>query len=190
MTALRTRLVAANDSIWDGVLGVDTSGADCQPTAYHVLRRILRAVPMDQDDSIVDFGCGRGRVLCLAALNPIASARGVEIRSQHAEAAQSNLANLRGRKARQFEVTSGSAADFDCSGGTVFYMYNPFGGALFEQVIGNIRVCARTAKRPVRLVYLNPTCRSLLDGADWLQTPQVLHRDRAGKDAVLLYTSR
>ncbi len=189
LRTFRTALAETNDLIWDRMLGIDTAGDDCRPTAYHVLRKILAALPLQPDDVFIDIGCGRGRVLCLAAQRPIARAAGVEITPHHAAAAQRNLQRLRGRKAHDSSVFCGSAADFDLSGGTVFYLYNPFGGALFAQVAGNIRDAAMRGQRPVRLVYVNPVCRDVLDATDWLSAPDVIYADRAGKPAALLYRS-
>lgn len=190
MRTIRTALTEANDRVWDAMLGIETAGDDCRPTAYHVLRKILAALPLQPDDVFIDIGCGRGRVLCLAARQPIARAAGVEITPHHAAAAQRNLEQLRGRQTRDCSVFCGSAADFDLSGGTVFYLYNPFGGALFAQVAGNIRDAAKRGQRPVRLVYVNPVCRDVLDTSDWLSVPDVIYADRAGKPAALLYRSR
>jgi SAM-dependent methyltransferase len=189
MRSIRKALTDGVDRMWDGVLGINTGGDDCRPTAYHVLCKLFTAVPLVADDCFMDIGCGRGRALCLAARHPIARAVGVEITPAHAAAAEANLVTLRGRHARDISVVTGSAADFDCSGGTVFYMYNPFGGALFEQVAGNIRRSAAQAKRPIRLIYVNPVCRDVLDNADWLAAPQTLYVDRAGRPAALLYRS-
>jgi SAM-dependent methyltransferase len=190
MRTIRTALADGADRLWDGMLGIDTGGDDCRPTAYHVLRRIFANLPLAPDDCFMDIGCGRGRVLCLAARLPIARAVGVEITPRHAEAAQRNLKRLRGRKAAAFGVTQGSAADFDYSGGTVFYMYNPFGGDLFRQVTESMRRSAERDKRPVRLLYVNPVCRDVLDTSGWLSAPEVLYSDRSGKPAALLYSSR
>ena len=189
MRSIRTALADSADWVWDGVLGIDTGGDDCRPTAYHVLRKVFAALPLGAGDCFMDIGCGRGRVLCLAARYPIARAAGVEITPQHAAAAQRNLERLHGRKARTFGVMAGSATDFDYSGGTVFYMYNPFSGALFEQVVGNIHAAAKRGGRPIRLIYVNPVCRDVLDASSWLVKPDVLYCDRAGKPAALLYRS-
>ncbi len=190
MPTLRTAVTDTVDRLWDASLGIDTGGDDCRPTAYHVLRRILGRIDLQPDDSFMDIGCGRGRVLCLAARQPLARAAGVEITLEHAAAAQRNLERMRGRKARAFGVMAGSAVDFDCSGGTVFYLYNPFSGQLFADVIGNIRDSAKRGGRPIQLLYVNPVCRAVLDGADWLQPPEVLYTDRAGKPAALRYRSQ
>ena len=180
-------IAEAHDVVWDAVLGVDTAGVECRPTAYHVLRSILSRVDLQPGDRFVDIGCGRGRVLCLAALWPIAHVAGVELRGEHAAAAERNLTRLRGRKTKSFFVKSGSAEDFDVSGGTVYYLYNPFGGALLETIIGRIR---DGMKGPIRLVYVNPQNRDIVEKGGWLNEPEVAYKDRSGKDAALMYRSR
>jgi len=190
MQALRTAVTGANDGMWDRAYGIETAGKLYTPTAYRVLFKLFAAMELQPGDSFADFGCGKGRVLCLAARYPVARVTGVELDPIAAEAARCNLAALRGRKALDCSVTTGSAADFDCAGGTVFYFYNPFGGALFAEVIGNVRMAAANASGPVRVVYVNPVCREVLDGADWLGPAEVLHHDRAGRPAALLYHAR
>jgi SAM-dependent methyltransferase len=190
MRTFMNRLAGVNDKAWDVMLGIDTYGEDCQPTAYHVLRKLLAKVPMQPDDSFVDIGCGKGRVLCLAAQQPIARAQGIEITPEHATAAKRNLERLKGKKAKEINVMLGSATDFDYAGGSVFYLYNPFGGDLFGQVVSNIRDGVKRGKRPVRVVYVNPVCRDVLDKSDWLKAPEVIFVDRAGREAALLYHSR
>lgn len=190
MLALRAMVTAANDGMWDRAYGIQTAGKLYTPTAYRVLFKLFTAMELAPGDRFVDFGCGKGRVMCLASRYRVARVTGVELDPLAAEAARRNLETLRGRKANDCSVTTGSAADFDCSGGTVFYFYNPFGGPLFAEVIGKVREAAANASVPVRVVYVNPVCREVLDGADWLGPAEVLHHDRAGKPAALLYRAR
>ena len=190
MPNLRSVAVAANDKLWDGLIGVDTAGADCRPTTYHVLRSLFRKLPLTAADHFIDIGCGRGRALCLAAQQPVATVTGVEIVPEHAAAARRNLERMYGRKAGNWSVLTSSASDLDLSGGTIFYLYNPFQGSLFAQVVDNIRRNASQARRPIRVVYVNPICRDMLDAADWLAPAEALHRDRQGNVAALLYRSR
>lgn len=190
MLALRAKVTAANDGMWDRVFGIETAGSDCTPTAYRVLFKLFRAIAPGPRDRIVDFGCGKGRVMCLAARYPVEAVMGVELNPAAAAVARTNLEGLRGRKTRQWAVVTGSAADFDCAGGTVFYFYNPFGGELFASVVDNVRRAAANSKEAVRVVYVNPVCRDVLDGSGWLLPADVLHHDSAGKPAALIYRAR
>ena len=187
MLALRATVTAANDGMWDRIFGIETAGEDCRPTSYRVLFKVFRAIDLSPADQFVDFGCGRGRVMCVAARYPMQRVTGVELNPVTATAARDNLSKLAGRKAAAWSVETGTAADFDCSGGTVFYFYNPFGGALFTEVVGNVRRAARAAPGPVRVVYVNPVCREVLDGADWLGPGEVVHTGVDGGAAALVY---
>ena len=190
MSALRAMANAANDGMWERVLGIETTGKDCEPTTYRVLFRLFRAIDFKPDDVLVDYGCGRGRVMCIAARMRIAGIRGVEINPDSAASAKRNLEALRGRKVDNWSVYSGSAADFDCGGGSVFYFYNPFGGALFTSVIARVRASVAKSGKAARIVYINPKCRAELDTADWLLPAEVVHTDNAGKVAAIMYRSR
>lgn len=190
MRSVRNIAVSGIDQLWDAYLGISSSGADCQPTSYRVMHKMFKLVPLAADDQFIDIGCGRGRIMCFAARQPIARVAGVEIGKEHAAYAQKNMEHLRGRLVTNWSVMTGSAADFDLTGGTVFYMYNPFGGALFTQVIGKMRQVAAVAKKPIRLMYINPVLRAELDNSGWLAPTSVLHTDRHGKVAAQLYESR
>ena len=190
MSALRAMANAANDGMWERVLGIETTGKDCEPTTYRVLFRLFRAIDFQPSDTLVDYGCGRGRVMCIAARMNVARVTGVEINPDSAAWAKRNLQNLTGRKVQDWSVYAGSAADFDCDGGTVFYFYNPFGGALFSNVIAKVRASIAKSGKPSRIVYINPSCRAELDAADWLRPAEVVHTDRAGRVAAIMYRSR
>lgn len=190
MSALRAMANAANDGMWERVLGIETSGKDCEPTTYRVLFRLFSAINFQPDDVLVDYGCGRGRVMCIAARMNLARVTGVEINPDSAAWAKRNLENLRGRKVRDWSVYAGSAEDFDCGGGSVFYFYNPFGGELFSSVVAKIKSSVAKSGKPSRIVYINPKCRAELDDADWLRPAEVVHTDHAGNVAAIMYRSR
>ena len=187
MLALRAAVTAANDTMWDRAFGIETAGVDCRPTAYRVLFKLFRALELTPADRLIDYGCGRGRVLCLAARLPMQSVVGVELNVASADAARANLATLRGRQALSCSVVTGNATEFDPTGGTVFYFFNPFGGEVFAKVIDRVREAAAGSSLPVRVVYVNPVCREVLDAANWLGSPEVVHLNAAGLPAVLLY---
>ncbi len=39
---------------------------------------------------------------------------------------------------------------------TIVYMYNPFRGEVFEQVVDNLRASVVRRRRPLRTIYLSP----------------------------------
>lgn len=192
MQSLRRIISATNDALNEAALGISTIGEETlsperTPTSYRMIRRLVAALQPGPHDSFVDIGCGRGRVLCIAARYPVARVAGVEINATSAAAAKANLARLRGRRARDWSVTAGSALDYDYDGATILYFYNSVQGDLLRQLLERVRV---TAGRPLRFVYVNPVCADIVAAATWLGPPVVLLNDTAGKPFALLYRSQ
>lgn len=189
---LRKIASTANDSLNEWSLGVATVGEETArpertPTSYRIIRRIIGALHPASTDHFVDIGCGRGRVLCVAALHPLARVAGVEINEVSAAAAKSNLARMRWQRAKSWSITAGSAIDYDYAGATILYFYNSVQGDLLRQLLARI---AATATAPLRFVYVNPVCRDLVSEAGWLGSPEVLERDQQDEPFALLYRSR
>ena len=61
-----------NDINWDKLLGIKTTGRDdtnsdeyrypYEPTPYCVLERLADSGLIGKDDTVLDYGCGKGRV--------------------------------------------------------------------------------------------------------------------------------
>jgi len=123
---------------------------------------------MEPDDTVVDLGCGKGRVVCCAARFKIKKAVGIEINPRHVRTAFQNSRRLRGRKA-EIQIIEGLAQEADLSGATVFYLFNPFGSSTLREVLAKIEACIVLAARPIRIAYVTPECGEVLDGSGWLE---------------------
>jgi len=187
MKGLRTALNELYDRMWDARLGISTIGTDFGPTPYRLITNVFERLQLDADDHLIDFGSGRGRVVCYAARYPVARVAGVEIDEIAVTDARRNIARLRQRAARDVSVSLGSAGDFDCANGTVFYFANPFEETVFEKVLSNVRAAIGSRTNKARIVYYNPMRRTVLDSLDWLAPPEVLFTSHSGAPAVLLY---
>lgn len=122
--------------------------------------RALEGIP--RQATLVDLGCGKGRVLIVAHELGFARIVGVEFAPQLARIAGENL-RLTGTPA---EVVEQSAADFDLPSGLLaIYLYNPFGVGVFQAVMNRLQ----QHKGPLWISYLNadscPGCRQLLEKA-------------------------
>lgn len=190
MRALQTAANQAYDRLCDLRLGVETAGSDCSPTPYRLVRRAFDALNLAPSDGLIDFGAGRGRIVCYAAQYPIARVEGVEISEPSTAAGQRNVGRLRRRRADRVAMVHGSATEIDCDWANIFYFANPFGERIFQDVLANIRRSLDRMPRAGRFVYFHPTCSHLLDAQEWLAPRQVIHADRGGRPSVLLYHTR
>ncbi|MCI0364759.1 MAG: class I SAM-dependent methyltransferase [Phycisphaerales bacterium] len=134
---------------------------------YVLLHRYMRLLTLRPDDVVFDIGCGMGRMLCLFARKGVRRCVGVEFDPELAEIARENGVRLRGRRA-PIDIWCGDASEADYSGGTVFWMFNPFGAKTMEIVLGRIEQSIRDRSRGIQIAYINPVHESAFRACGWL----------------------
>jgi len=161
---------------WETWLGVDTRGrrdVDFQDAkhyascSYPFIRRVLTNLHLGSGDVFVDLGCGKGRVVCLAARVPIAEVIGIEIDEELCNYARANSARMRGRRA-PITIENLPVQDFSYDRGNVFYMFEAFGGDTLRAVCERLRYVNETEGRHMRFAYVNGSREDILEGLDWL----------------------
>lgn len=116
--------------------------------------------------TFVDFGCGKGRVLCLAAEFPFASVSGVELSPTLCDLAQQNISRM--------HESFGKCGDMDCTcedatlyrlpdTPLVLYFFNPFGSEILSQVMRNVEHSLQNHPRKSIVIYSNPVHCDLFD---------------------------
>lgn len=165
-----------NSLWWERVLGIDTTG-HVEPTVkwgvhytalpYQVIHQVLDHLEMAPNDSFVDIGCGKGRVLCCAARRNLHKVVGIEVNPILADDARLNAAGLRGR-CSPIEVFTGPAEEFDYSAATVLYLYNPFGVPIMEKVFKALSASYERRPRKIKIAYVNCVHESVLEATGWL----------------------
>lgn len=182
-TAPRGEGYDAMDELVAGVLRLADPGSELRPLApemvfyqptpaRHVLDMLARTA-LGPQDVLVDLGSGLGHVPMLAALCTGARAVGVEWQPAYVACARRAVRAL-GLDGVRF--VAGDARDADLSGGTLFFLYTPFGGAVLRQVLEALRVQA--ARRPIRLCTFGP-CSRIVAGESWLRADGPPEPDRA-----------
>lgn len=182
-TGLWNRL---NDRLWERRLGIATMGRqdanqpDAGPYstfAYSSIMKVLDRLDIQPGDVLVDIGCGKGRIVCCAALRRANRIIGVDIEQGLCEIARANAARLRAWQST-IEIANMSAADFDYRDCTLFFLFNPFGAATLRQVLDAISQTLVAHPRPVRLAYVNPLHEQVLHESStfekydqWLRSP-------------------
>lgn len=128
------------------------------PSAWHVLPRALRYLGVSEEDTFVDFGCGKGRILHQAAKYPFRRVVGVEISPELVEAARAVVeSNTRRHRCRDIEVVTSDAAEFRVPDDmTIAYLFHPFKDQTLDAVLRNIVESMERNPRPIRLIYVRP----------------------------------
>ena len=129
------------------------------PTPWHVLPRALRAVGASGDDVLVDFGCGKGRIVHQAAKRPLRRVIGVEISPELADFARGVLAAHRHEyRCQDVEIVVGDAALFEVPDDlTIVFMFDPFRGRTMDAVLQNLIASIDRRPRRMSVIYVNPT---------------------------------
>lgn len=120
-----------------------------------------------EQTTFVDLGCGKGRVLCHAALLPFAKVVGVELSPSLCRDARDNLAALPAplRKAAHVEVLHQDAARYTFGPGPlVVYLYNPFQPPVLRVVLRNLVSRERSAGTPTWVLYYEPKHPQVFEG--------------------------
>ncbi len=147
LTVLRHSAQRATNHLQDLWLGISTTGTAPAELPGHVYyatvtysctRSVLRKLNLTEADTFADVGCGKGRVVCLAARHNIQRAIGIEYSSMRADVAKRNVTRLRGRRA-DAKILCQAAEETDYTDVTALYFFNPFEPPLLDSVLNKIR---------------------------------------------------
>jgi hypothetical protein len=134
------------------------------PSGWLDLRRALPRRSVRPTDVFVDFGSGKGRIVCEAAKYPFARVIGVEISAKLNEVARRNIQQNRRKLAcRDIELVTSDASEFEVPDDvTVAYFFHPFGGETFKAVLANIVESLDRNPRRLTLIYQLPLDENLI----------------------------
>jgi len=170
----------------DWLLGVKTSGdltqlelghtSECMPyqaVNYRCLDNMFSTLDIDPArDVFLDYGCGKGRAVAVAATLPFRRVIGIELSAGLAEAASANVKNIRAkRRCSDVEIVNCDATQFTPpADANVIFFFNPFRGEVLEGVQNQLLNSFLANPREMTIVYMNPAHEpDLFAGCTWLQ---------------------
>jgi 16S rRNA G966 N2-methylase RsmD len=132
----------------------DECGHEYSDSGGKRLEKVLNSIGITPQDSIVDFGSGKGGALITFSRYPFKKITGVEIVPELADIAEKNLHKLNIRNIRMVVI---DAADFtDLDEYNYFYFFSPFPGSVMRRVIINIGNSLLKLPRKAVIIYFNP----------------------------------
>lgn len=151
------------------------------PTPARVVLAFLEHAQLSTQDVLYDVGSGLGRVVLLAGLLSPAYVKGIEVEPAYYTYAQQcaerfNLARV------VYENIDARAADY--TDGTVFFLYTPFTGHMFEAVLDKLYAQAQTRQITIATYGL---CSRHASQQDWLH---LTVNQEFGHDTLALFRSR
>ena len=159
-----------NDKFYEDLLNIKTQGHKkwtntinhpYEATSYKALDMLIKEYPIDKSDSIVDFGCGKGRSLFF--LNHFRGCRcvGIDFDADLIDACEDNkLSYLKKGKSKSDAINfySIKAQDYDvCDDDNKFYFFNPFSVKIFAKVIENVLLSFENTLRDIDIILYYPS---------------------------------
>ncbi len=134
------------------------------PSLFHgamdLWRRTLPATGRSVSDyTLVDIGCGKGRVLMLASQYEFREITGVELNPRLAHLAQKNLRKWMTRmgQSARIHIIEGDALELPLPGGPVaLFYFNSFERELTGKWLSHLAGLATHRTAPLDLIYIHP----------------------------------
>ena len=135
-----------------------------QGANYFLLESVLRYLQnIGANKNIIDYGCGKGRVLAVAAFYGFNKITGIEFSEELCNEARKNIAPLQLRFPKKvFNVILINAIDYKIEDNVnVFFFFNPFNEIVMNKIITDILTSINKNKRIIHVAYINPRHKQL-----------------------------
>lgn len=136
----------------------DKNHSRYEPTAYSVLERLAESGLIDKNDTLIDYGCGKGRVSFYLHYALGIRTIGIEYNERLYNAAQANLAayTLRNDPSAPVFILE-NAENHIVKDETCFFFFNPFSEKILKSVLNRIFDSYYENPRRLRFFFYYPT---------------------------------
>ena len=167
-----------------------THAEQYQGANYFLLEKMFEFLHQESSaKKIIDFGCGKGRILAVAAFYGFNEIKGVEISDELATDAEQNINLIKPNyPLTKFEIVKQNAADYLIDDTiSVFFFFNPFDEVIMLQVVKNILNSLKKNDREIFIGYINPVHKEIFQSAGFIE---VFHLQKYLylECSILLYT--
>ena len=139
--------MADKEHSWDKLLQIKTTGRDetnadeyhhpYEPTSYCVLERLVSSDLINEEDVVLDYGCGKGRVDFFLSYRTKAKTIGIEYDEHIYQGALENLKNVISRVKPQFVLANAETYEVPAEVNRC-YFFNPFSVEILQKVMARI----------------------------------------------------
>lgn len=156
---------------WEKLLRIKTTGRDdtrsdtfrypYEPTSYEVLERLANTGLIGKNNTLLDYGCGKGRVSIFMTYQTKCHSIGIEYDERIYNRALAN----------KTDAVSGNRVQFICEDAVVFkiadnvdrfFFFNPFSIEIFKSVLANIIDSYYEAQREMLIMCYYPSDEYLM----------------------------
>lgn len=154
-----------NENTWDKLLQIKTTGRDetnadeyhhpYEPTPYRVLERLVGSGFFGQNDVVLDYGCGKGRVGFFLSYRAKATTIGIEYDERIYESALENRKSTISRVKPDFVLTRAEEHEVPPDVNRC-YFFNPFSVEILHKVMARIIESWYDSPREIFLFFYYP----------------------------------
>ena len=161
-----------NEQYYEKLLNIKTSGEQkifneslhynrYEPTSYSALEILSKQYKFTAEDSIIDFGCGKGRLNFYINHFFDSTVTGIEMNSFFFKEAVDNKRDyLKKHKKKKDKINflNYFAEEYNINpSDNKFYFFNPFSIQIFIKVIGNILISVEEYERTIDVILYYPS---------------------------------
>ncbi len=186
-----------SEKYYEAVLGINTRGYlnakqigfegysseynEYEPISFASITAALKEISINSNqDVFLDYGCGKGRAIIVAATHPFKKVIGVELSQSLADIARINIKKARFLQCHDIEICVEDATKYQLPDDvTAILMYAPFVGETLKQVISNINESWSRSPRSITIFHKYP---------DWTNDPFEHLKDFQLKREIILYS--
>ncbi|MDA1016273.1 MAG: class I SAM-dependent methyltransferase [Planctomycetota bacterium] len=163
-SALRERRlgIRTSGSITASELEFDAASFGYQPVPYASFDAAMRHVSIRPDEDVfIDYGCGMGRAVCLAATYPFRRVIGVERSDSLSQIARDNIRRASSKlRCDDVTIATEDARKYEVpTDATHIFLFNPFDEPVLMTVLARIRDSLHASPRKLSIIYALPKCR-------------------------------
>ena len=143
-----------------------------QGANYYLLEKIFDHLQtIEANQNILDYGCGKGRVLTVAPYYGFTKLTGVEFAKELCDTARKNIFEVQQKfPEKVFNIIHVNAVDYLIENDTnVFFFFNPFDEVVMLSVAKNILLSLKENPREAYVVYINPVHKEIFMSAGFEQ---------------------
>lgn len=136
-----------------------------QPTHTIPLKKLFKTLQLNPGKILVDFGCGKGRVLLVASEFDFKEVRGIEFSPHLCSIAEKNCSTFssKSRTNTNFKVILSDVANYEIQDDeTVFFLFNPFDKPVLSKVLHNISNSYTRSSRKIMIIYRKALHREIV----------------------------
>lgn len=140
-------------------------GSRYEAVSYYMLEHLFNAFKkICGQTSIVDLGCGKGRMMMVAPYFGFTCITGIDFAREVCEQARTNM-EKKGKEFPevQWKVLNENVEEYDIEpDDSVFFMFNPFAESVLKDFLQKLNISCDQFPRPTYFLYASPQYQQLL----------------------------